>query len=170
MLTFSANSTNIIGRVFFLLLTFILIYIFTNIGLKDHNMAHIIFKIPPLHFKFKVLYIMYFLIAVVIFLAVTIATSLLNINRVEVDMSTGNIRLFSPFKQKTIQINEVTNYFETIHKNAYKEWHGLLIKLKDDTTIQLTGQNINRIGDFKKYLTQKDIVCVGRTRMKFPFI
>jgi len=169
MLTFSSNSQNLVARVLFFLLTLILIYLFINFGLKEPNNKHVIFKIPLLHFEFKVFYVLYFIIATVLFLAVTIVVSLLSIKKVEVNTFQDSITFTSLLKKETIAINNIADYFETNKGNGYKVFYGLLLRLKDARTIQLAGQNINCLTDLKQYLDEKNITCLGQRKMKFPF-
>jgi hypothetical protein len=169
MLTLPPNSGNFIGRIFFLGITFFLAYLFVHFGLNDPKNEHVIFRITAFHFEFKVLYIMYFLITAIGFLALTIITSLLSIYKIQIDTTTDKIIFIRFLGKKTIQSQEIAEYFKTLHRNALKEFHGLLLKLKDGDAIQVAGQNINSLSDFEDYLIKKQINCIGQKKMKFPF-
>src|SRR5689334_4498856 len=103
MQTFPPNQLNFIARIFFFVLTLLLVYILATIGLKEPDMKDVIFRISQLHFKFKVLYLMYFLIAVFIYLAVMIAASLLCVYRIEVDKENGTLIFTGLLKKRAIQ-------------------------------------------------------------------
>jgi hypothetical protein len=169
MLTFPPNSSNFIGRLFFLILTFFLGYLFINFGLKEPNMEKTIFRIKEINFEFKAAYLMYLLIGTVGFLALTIIVSLLGINKIQVDTFLNTVTFISLFSKTTININEIDEYFNTIKKNPYKVFYGLLLKLKDKRPIQLAGQNIKSLSDFRNYLTDRKINYAGQRKMKFPF-
>jgi hypothetical protein len=167
MLTFSTNSANLLGRLFFLAVTFVLIYVILTLGLNESDNGHVIFRIGK--FSFKTAYILYFLVAVMCFLIVTIAASLLSISKVQVDTSINSIIFLGLFTKKTIATVDITEYFETVHRNGFKVWYGLLIKTSDNKTIQLAGQNIKSLSDLKDYLNDRKIFCAGQRKMKFPF-
>jgi len=169
MLTLSTNSANFIGRLFFLVVTFFLGYIFVKLGLQESNNGHVVFRITAIHFEFKTIYIMYFLILIVCFLALTIIVSLISINKVQVDTAIDSITFVSLFKKQTIDTADIIEYFETVHRNPYKVWYGLLIKTKDNTTIQVAGQNINSLSELKDYLEERKISYAGQKKMKFPY-
>jgi hypothetical protein len=169
ILTLPANSANFFGRLAFLVVTFFLGYLFITFGLKEANSGHIIFKISAINFEFKVVYIMYFLIATIGFLALTIIVSLLSINKIQIDTFSNTITFIGLLTKKTITVNDINEYQETSHRNRFKIFYGLLIKLKDNTTIQVTGQNIKSLPVFKEYLNDNKINCVGQRKMKFPF-
>jgi hypothetical protein len=169
MLTFPTNSANFIGRIFFLVVTFLLEYLFINFGLKEPNNGHVIFKISAIHFEFKAIHLMYFLITTIGFLALTIISSLLSINKIQVDTISDTITFTGLLNKRTIKTNDISEYFETIHRNRFKVFYGLLLKLKDNKTIQVSGQNIKLLPDLKDYLNNKKISCVGQKKMKFPF-
>jgi hypothetical protein len=167
MLTFSINSANFIGRVFFLLLAFFMIYIFMTLGLRESNNGPVIFSIGT--FDFKPLYLLFFIVAVICYLAVTIAASLLSINKVQVDTSINSITFVGLFTKKTIATVDISEYYQTVHSNAFKVWYGLLIKTSDNKTIQVAGQNIKSLSGFKDYLNDRKIFYAGQKKMKFPF-
>jgi hypothetical protein len=169
MLTLSTNSGNFIGRLFFLVVTFFLGYLFINFGLKEPNNGHVIFRITAIHFEFKTVYLIYFLIVIIGFLALTIIDSLLSINKVQIDTTLDSITFVRLFSKQTIAIADINEYFETFHKNAFKGWYGLLIKTNDNRTIQVAGQNIKSLSDLKDYLNDKKIFYAGQKKMKFPF-
>jgi len=169
MLTLPTNSANFIGRLFFLVGTFFIGYLFINFGLKEPNNGHVIFKITAIHFEFKVVYIMYLLIAIIGFLALTILSSLLTVNKVVVDMTSNTMTFIRLFSKQTIAAIDIKEYFDTVHRNAFKSWQGLLIKTSDNKSIQVAGQNIKSISDLKDYLNDKKISCAGQKKMKFPF-
>ena len=169
MWTLPTNLTNFIGRLFFLALTFCIGYLFINFGLKEANNDHVIFKITSLHFEFKAVYIMYFLIATIGFLALTILSSLLSVNKVVVDTTSDLITFSGLFSKQTIAAVDIKEYFDTVHQNAYKSWQGLLIKTNDNKSIQVAGQNVKLLSDLKGYLRDKQIFCAGQKKMKFPF-
>ena len=169
MLTLPTNFANFIGRLFFLVGTFYLGYLFINFGLKEPNNGHVVFRITAIHFEFKAIYLMYFLILTIGFLALTIIDSLLSINKVQVDTTLDSITFVRLFGKQTIATADIDEYFETLHKNAFKGWTGLLIKTKDNKTIQVAGQNIKSLSDLKDYLSERKIFCAGQKKMKFPF-
>ncbi|HEY1872416.1 MAG TPA: hypothetical protein VGG71_15235, partial [Chitinophagaceae bacterium] len=115
------------------------------------------------------IYIMYFLIAIIGFLAFTIIASLLSINKIHVDTSINTITFVGLLRKKTIATNDIHEYFETVHRNAFKSFYGLLLKQKDNGTIQVTGQNIKSLSDLRDYLDTRKIKYSGQTKMKFPF-
>lgn len=169
MLTLPTNSANFIGRVFFLAVIFCMGYLFINFGLKEPNNGHVIFKITAIHFEFKAAYIMYLLILIIGFLALTILSSLLTINKVLVDTTNNTITFIGLFSKQTIATIDIKEYFDTVHQNAFKSWKGLLIKTSDNKSVQVAGQNINSLSDLKDYLNDKKIFCAGQKKMKFPF-
>jgi hypothetical protein len=169
MLIFPPNQFNFIARILFFILTLVLIYMFVSIGVKEPDMQDEIFRISVIGLYFKVLYLMYFLITMVVFLAVTIGASLLGVYRIEVDKDDGRIIFTRLLKKTTIQSNQILNYFQTSHRNGIKNWYGAIIQLNDQTKIQLAGQNINNMPAFEKYLATLNVVCAGKGTMRFPF-
>jgi hypothetical protein len=169
MLTLSTNSGNFIGRLFFLVVTFFLAYLFINFGLKEPKMDNVVFQITAIHFEFKAIYVMYFLIIIICFLALTIIDSLLSINKVQVDTTLDSITFIRLFSKQTIATTDINEYFETVHRNAFKSWTGLLIKTNNNKTIQVAGQNVKSLSDLKDYLNERKIFYAGQKKMNFPF-
>ena len=169
MLTLQTNTANFIGRIFFLLLTFFLFYLFLIFGLKDPKGERIVFAITLLHFQFKVKYIMYFLLCTVAYLAVTLAPSLLSVNKVQVDTVGDTITLNSLFTSKTFATADIAEYSQTVHRNTVKVFHGLLLKFRDGKKIQVVGQNVKRVSDLKDYLSERKVPQGVGQKMKFPF-
>jgi hypothetical protein len=169
MLTLPTNSANFIGRLLFLVVTFWMEYLFINLGLKEPNNGHVIFRISAIHFEFKAIYIIYFLITIIGCLVLTIIGSLLSFNKVQIDKANGSITFVKLFNKRTIATVDITEYFETIHRNAFREWYGLLIKTNDNRTTQVAGQNIKSLSDLKEYLDVSKISNAGQKKMKFPF-
>ena len=54
--------------------------------------------------------------------------------------------------------------------NSYKTFHGLLINLKNDKTLQVAGQNIRCLSDLRDYFNDKKIFYAGQQKMTVPFI
>jgi hypothetical protein len=169
MLTLPTNSVNFIGRLLYLIVTFWMEYLFINFRLKEPTNGHVIFRIPAIHFEFKAIYIIYFLIAIIGYLALTIIGSLLSFNKVHVDPANSSITFVGLFSKRTIATVNITEYFETIHRNAFKVWYGLLIKTNDNRTTQVAGQNIKSLSDLKDFLDDRKIPKAGQKKMKFPF-
>ena len=169
MLTLPTNFANFIGRLLFLIVIFWMEYLFINFGLKEPNNGDVIFRISAIHFEFKVVYILYFLITIIGYLGLTIIGSLLSFNKVQVDTANGSITFVGLFNKRTISTIDITEYFETIHRNAFKVWYGLLIKTNDNKTTQVAGQNIKSLSDLKNYLDDRKISNAGQKKMKFPF-
>jgi len=152
-----------------LVVTFFLGYLLINFGLKEPNNGHVVFRITAIHFEFKAIYFIYFLIVTIGFLALTIIDSLLSINKVQVDTTLNSITFVRLLGKQTIATADINEYFEIVHKNAFKGWTGLLIKTNDNKTIQVAGQNIKSLSDLKDYLTERKIFYAGQKKMKFPF-
>lgn len=169
MLTLPTNLTNFIGRLFFLVVTFFLEYLFINFGLKEPNNGYVVFRITQIHLEIKAIYIMYFLIIIICFLALTIINSLLSINKVQVDTTINSITFIKLFGKLTIATIDISEYSETVHNNGLKSWIGLLIKTNDNKTIQVAGQNIKFLSDLKDYLNDRKVFYAGQKKMKFPF-
>ena len=163
MLILQPNGTNIFGRVIMLGIAILMIFLFINYGLKEPDNEQVIF------WKIKVVYILYFVIAVFAFLTLTISISLLNIIKVQADNNTQAITFIYLLYKKTISTNDINNYFVTLHRNRSKVFYGLLLNLKDNKKIQLTDQNIKSLSKFKEYLIDKHIPYLGERKMKFPF-
>lgn len=170
MLTLPTNSTNIIGRIFFLTLSFFIIFLLIKFGLKDPGNEHVVFRIALIHFSFKAGYVLYILIAIIGFLILIIIVSLFSINKILIDTTINSITFFSLFRKQTIPTAGISEYHVTVHKNAFKAWHGLLIKTKENKEIQIAGQNIKSISTLRDYLTDKKILFAGEKKMKFPFM
>jgi hypothetical protein len=169
MLTFPTNYVNFIGRLFFLVVTFLIEYILVKFGLKDPKGEQTVFQITAIHLEFKVINLLYLLIAIMGFLSFTIVSSLLSINKIRVDTSGNTITFVGPFNRQTIATIDIKEYFETVHTNAFKSWHGLLIKTCDNKTIQVAGQNIKSVLELKNYLDDRNIFYAGIRKMSFPF-
>jgi len=163
------NTLNFALRIFSLIVTFFLGYLFLNFGLNDPGVQKVIFRIQLIHFEFKGLYLMYLLIAAVGFLAVTIAVSLLSINKVQIDTSTGRLTFSSILAKETVNTSEIKEYFETIKTNPYKTFRGLLLNVKGNKPIQVAGQNVKSLSDLKDYLADRNVHFGGTRKMKFPF-
>jgi hypothetical protein len=151
-----------------LVLTFALGYIFIRMKLPESD-NRVIFEIPLLHFQVKPVHLLYFLIAIVCFLALIIVTSLVSINKVQIDITTDTIIFTSLFTKQTVAVDEIKGYFDTVHKNQFKVFYGLLLELRGNKTIQVTGQNVGSLSAFKDYLDKRNISCSGQRKMKFPF-
>ena len=112
---------------------------------------------------------MYLLIAVIGFLALTILSSLLTINKIVIDMVGNTITFIRLFSKQTIATVDIKEYFDTVHRNPFKSWQGLVIKTSDNKSIQVAGQNIKSLSDLKDYLNHQKIFCAGQKNMYFPF-
>ena len=93
----------------------------------------------------------------------------LSVLKVEAQTTSGEISLISIIKKETISIHDIKNYFDTIHRNNYKDWQGIILNLNSEKTIQIAGQNVDGVLDFKEYLVEKSIPCLGTRKMNFPF-
>jgi len=162
MLKLSTNSPNFIARSFSLCLILFSEYLLIRYGMKDPGNNHTIGTI-------KAGYILYFLIALLAFALILIAFSFLGIIKVTVDKSSGTITLFSVIRKTTITTNDIDHYFITKNRTRFKVFEGLILKLKTENKIQLAGQNLLSISDFKDYLVDKKIPCKGERKMIFPF-
>jgi hypothetical protein len=169
MMILTTNRANFFGRFIFLAGILLLAYVLIKSGLSDPKNGQIIFGVRLLHFDFKAGFIMYFMIAMVAFLIITIMASLFGINKVQVDTITNTITFFTLFTKRTISIADISEYSETVHKNAFKKFYGLQIRLNDNQAIQIAGQNVRSIADLKEYLTKQEIRYTGQEKMKFPF-
>ena len=147
MLTLPTNSANFKGRLFSLAVLFFLEFLLINYGLKQTSNEHVTSRIPSIHFEYKAIYPMYFFIALIGFLAFSFILSLLSIIKVEVDTTAGSITFIGLLNKQTIATADIKEYLETVHKNPFKAWYGLLIKTHDNKTIKLAGQMITtRLG------------------------
>jgi hypothetical protein len=86
-----------------------------------------------------------------------------------VEIESSEIVFISIIKSEKLTVHDIKNYFETSHRNGFKEWQGLLVILNSGREIQLAGQNLEAISDFKKYLVEKAIPYLGTKSMKYPF-
>jgi hypothetical protein len=163
MLILKPNSGNLLLRI--LAITFIIVlgFPFTNLVFQDPKIGDIIF------WKIKKIHIIYFLILAMAFYIVMVLISIMGIIKVRVDTISDTISLISIFSKKTIRIKEIENYFWTTHKNSIKVFNGILLTLRQGKTIQLTGQNIKSISDFRDFLDDKKVAYAGEKKMKFPF-
>lgn len=169
MLTFPTNLTNFILRLLLLFILFFIEYLFFNLGLKVPGIEKAMFRINAIHLEFKLIYFMYCLILMVFFFALTIVSSLLAINKIEVDTNTDSITFIRLFSKQALSTSDISKYFDTVHKNNFRSWTGILIKTNDNKTIQVTGQNIKSLSDLKNYLSERKIFCGGQRKMIFPF-
>ena len=112
---------------------------------------------------------MYFFIVIIGFLALTIISSLLSINKVFLDTTNSTITFIRLFSKQIISTIDIEEYFDTVHQNAFKSWQGLLIKTSRNKYIQVAGQNVKSLSDLKDYLSNQKIFCAGQKKMKFPF-
>ena len=163
MLILKTNKGNIIVRCFAFPLPVIMVYLIVKYGFNEPDNNHVLF------WKFKVIHLLYFLIAAILFYMIMLLVGFLSVLKVEVQTTSGEITLISIIKRQTISIHDIKNYFDTIHINGFKEWQGIILNLNSDKTIQVAGQNIDGVPDFKKYLLEKEIPCLGIRKMKFPF-
>ena len=163
MLILNPNSGNLLLRV--LAITFIIVlgFPFTNLVFQDPKIGDIIF------WKIKKIHIIYLLILAMSFYIVMVLISIMGIIKVRIDTISDTITLISIFSKKTIRIKEIENYFWTTHKNSIKVFNGILLTLRHGKTIQLTGQNIKSISDFRVFLDDKKVAYAGEKKMKFPF-
>lgn len=155
-ITLPANSINLVARLFFLVLTFLLEYGFINFELRDPNIGDSI-------------YLMYFLILLIGYLSLIIIVSLLSINKVQIDTTANSITFVSLFSKKTIATVDIDQYLDAIHSNPFKTFYGLLIKTNNNKTIQVAGQNIKSLSELKNYLNERKISYAGQKKMRFPF-
>ena len=156
MLTLPTNLPNYIGRLFSIAIIFIIGYLLINFGLKQSSNGNII-------------YLLYFILIILSYLAFTIIYSLLCINEVQINTNNDSITFVGLISKQTILCVDISEYFETYHKNPFKQWNGILIKTFDNKTIQVTGQNIKLLSNFKKYLDERKIFNSGQKKMKYPF-
>jgi hypothetical protein len=137
--------------------------------MKDPQRERVIFSITLQHFEFKLKYIMYFLLFIIVYLSVTLALSLSGINKVHVDTVSDTIKLKSLFTSKTIAVADISKYTVTVHRNRAKVFSGLLLKLCDGKKMQVVEQNVHRVSDLKDYLSEKKVPQGIGEKMKFPF-
>jgi hypothetical protein len=154
MLILKMNSSNIIGRLFAIPISIALLYLIIHYGLNEHSNERII------------LCLLYFIIAGVLFYLFTVLLSFLGVTGVKVEIASGEIIFISVIKTETVSVYDIKNYFETIHRNR---WQGLMLILNSGREIQLAGQNLEAVSDFKNYLIEKAIPCLGTKSMKYPF-
>jgi hypothetical protein len=163
MLILKANARNIVKRCLAFPLLIFIVYLIIHYGLQEPNKNQVLF------WKFKVVHLLYFMIAANVYYAFVLLIGFLSVIKVEVQIASGEITLITIFKRETISIYDVKNYFDTIHLNGYNEWQGIILNLNSKIIIQIVGQNVDGVPDFKKYLVEKAIPCLGTRKMKFPF-
>jgi len=162
MLKLPTNTFNFIARIFSLCLILLIGYLIIKYGLHDPaNSRH--------NSKLKPVYFLYFLIAGLLFIVTILTISLLGIIKVTVDKSVGTITLSSIIRKTTIVTDDIDYYFVTKHIGKHKDFEGLILNLKTNNKIQLVGQNLLSISDFKDYLVDKNIMFKGEHEMMFPF-
>jgi hypothetical protein len=120
MLILKANTRNIIARCFAFLLSIFIVYLIIHYGLKEPNNNHVLF------WKFKVIHLLYFMIAAILFYMFMLLLGFLSVIKVEAQITSGEITLISIFKRESISIHDIKNYFDAIHRNGYKEWQGII--------------------------------------------
>jgi hypothetical protein len=163
MLVLKTNTRNFVARCFAFPLSIFMLFLIIHYGFKEPNNDHILF------WKFKVIHLLYFMIAVVLFYMYMQLLGFLSVIKVEAQITSGEITLISIIKRETISIHDIKNYFDTIHRNGFKKWEGIILILHSKKNIQIAGQNILGVPEFKKYLVEKEIPCLGTRNMKFPF-
>ncbi|WP_205573383.1 hypothetical protein, partial [Flavisolibacter nicotianae] len=169
MLLLPSNTKNFTGRIFFVLLTLFLFYLFFHFGLSDPKSERVVFTVKAIDFQFRGKYMLYLLLGIVVYLAVLLIVSLLSINRVCVDITDGAITFYGLFTERTIATTDIASYSETVHRNVAKVFYGLLINLNDGKTVQVAEQNVQNVSDLKAYLNETGIPYNGQQKMKYPF-
>jgi len=163
MLTLNANTGNFILRGFLLILALLIGYVIFVYGRYDPANEKVIW------WKLRVIHIFYAMLWAVLFLIATIISSFLGIAKVEVDKTSGTINFKGLLFDKSISTSEIDHYFETIHRNQFKTFEGILLILKNNKTIQLAGQNLKSIAELREYLIETGVPASGLRKMKFPF-
>lgn len=163
MLILKPNTRNIIVRCFAFPISIFIIFLIVQYGFKEPNNNRVLF------WKFKVIHILYFMIAAIIYFMYMFLLGFLAVIKVEIQIISDEITLISIIKRETISIHDINNYYDTIHRNGYKEWQGIILNLNSKKIIQIAGQNVDGVPNFKKYLVEKAIPCTGTRKMKFPF-
>ncbi len=163
MLILKTNTRNIFARCFAFPFSILIVYLIIHYGFKEPNNNHVLF------WKFKVIHLLYFMIAAMLFYMFMLLLGFLSVIRVEAQIISGEITLISIIKRETISIHDIKNYFDTIHRNGFKDWQGIILYLNSEKIIQIAGQNVDGIPDLKNYLAEKGVPCSGTRKMKFPF-
>ena len=156
MLTLHSNFHNIIGRLLLTAITFIAGYIIINFTLKEPGNG-------------KAIYLLYFIISILGYLAFTLTFSLLCTNKIVIDKTIDTITFIGLISKQKISSFDIAEYFEIYAYSRSKEWYGILIKTKNKKTIQVVEQNIKSLYNFKCYLDEIKVLNSGKKKMKYPF-
>lgn len=163
MLILKTNIRNVVARCFAFLLSVFIVYLIINYGFKEPHNSHVLF------WKFKVIHLLYLMIAAFLFYMFMLLLGFLSVIKVVTQTTSGEITLISIIKRETISIHDIKNYSDTIHRNGYKKWQGIILNLNSEKIIQIAGQNVDGVPDLKKYLIEKAVTCLGVRKMRFPF-
>ena len=156
MQTLSPNKSNLILRTFSLMITCLIAHLLFHYGINESKSSNAIL-------------LMYLMIGIIIFLAVTIISSLLAVNKILIDSPSNTISFFGLFFKIKIRFDDINEYAETVHKIRNKIFYGVLIKLKDGRKIHSAGQNVKSLPLLKEYLSANKIKYTGQRKMRFPF-
>jgi hypothetical protein len=139
-----------------LLLTAFLQYLLIKKGIVDGNLN-----------DKKGLGILYFIVLLSSFNYVVIIRSFLQVLKVQIDESSGEILFTKLFSTIIIHKTDIAGYYTIIYKGSrQKPWFGLLVKTVNDQSFRLTEQNLKSIEPLKEYLEQENLTNLGE---KKPF-
>jgi hypothetical protein len=153
----SANFNTILFRV--ILLPFLLWL--NYVPLKRFLLGHFEYSNLKWVFLFAILIFLYFLIVVVL--------SLFGIIGVNLDEKHKIISVKYFLRTEIFNIEDIEGYVVTYFKTRWKEYEGIILKLKNGRSVELSEYNLESLYDFNQYLIKNGVVDLGKKKSWFPF-
>ena len=156
-MTVSTNISNVVARIIFVVLIPTGLYFIINAkGHVNHDNISI--------------WLLYFMLAAVVFLFMQLVISLLGVIEVQIDTASGLITLSGFFKKRMVYINQITGYYNSFSISSRgRVIYGLVLELDNGKTLELSEFNIKTVTDIEQYFNSVNISSSGKKRSWFPF-
>lgn len=110
-----------------------------------------------------------FLIILLTCVLLPVLLSLFRISRIYIDKQSQIISFITPFVTQKYSIHNITGFFTTTYRNRKRIFMGIILKLDNNTVIELAGQNLLNVKELNNYLLESGVLYMGEKTSFFPF-
>ena len=104
-----------------------------------------------------------------LYLLLVVSLSFSGFFNVNIDEQEKKITLKGFIKKNSFLVEMIEGYAVTRFKTRWKEYEGIVIKLKNGKTYELSEYNLDSLYHFNQYLIEQSITDLGKKKSQFPF-
>ncbi|MDX2136108.1 MAG: hypothetical protein SFV52_15090 [Saprospiraceae bacterium] len=105
-----------------------------------------------------------------VFFLAFIVLSLLGVFILRYNEDTEEIRLYRMYGFRTLFARDIAGYYQSTLQSRWKNYTGIILILKDGSSIELTEYNVKPIKDFYDFLVKSGVPFNGKRESWYPLI